>query len=266
MSFMLKALFAASATREAALLDVVHEDDDILVVNKPPDLVCHPSKNGPLSSLIGRVRLYLGHDEGRLVNRIDRETSGVVLIAKHTAAAGELGKLLAGKAVFKSYLAIAHGAVALETQTISAPIGADESSIVAIKGCVRSDGAAAETVIRRLATFRIGEDAFTSLEVTPATGRKHQIRIHLAHIGHPLVGDKIYGGDDQIYLRFVRHESSDADWATLAVRNHLLHARSLSFRWRGRDWQFTAGAPVAFTEFLARATPAETAPRSPDPR
>src|SRR6187549_3895334 len=59
----------------AALLDVVHEDDDILVVNKPADLVCHPSKNGPLSSLIGRVRAHLGHDEGRLVNRLDRETS-----------------------------------------------------------------------------------------------------------------------------------------------------------------------------------------------
>lgn len=253
-------------TSPAALLDVIHEDDDILVVNKPPDLVCHPSKNGPLSSLIGRVRLHLGHAEGRLVNRLDRETSGVVLIAKHTAAASELGKLLARQAVSKSYLAVAHGAIALETQTISAPIGADESSVVAIKGCVRSDGAAAETVIRRLATFRIGDQVFTSLDVTPTTGRKHQIRIHLAHIGHPLVGDKIYGGDDQIYLRFVRHESSNDDWAVLAVRNHLLHARRLGFRWRNRDWHFTADAPAAFTEFLARATPAETIPTFPDPR
>jgi 23S rRNA pseudouridine1911/1915/1917 synthase len=250
----------------AALLDVVHEDDDILVVNKPADLVCHPSKSGPLSSLIGRVRLHLGHDEGRLVNRLDRETSGVVLIAKHAAAAGKLGRLLAGHAVSKSYLAVAHGAMALESQTVKAPIGADESSAVAIKGCVRPDGAAAETMIRGLATFRIGEQAFTSLDVTPTTGRKHQIRIHLAHIGHPLVGDKIYGGDDQIYLRFVRHESSDDDWVRLAVRNHLLHARSLSFRWRDRDWHFTASAPAAFTEFLARATPAETIPTSPDLR
>ena len=253
-------------TTPAALLDVVHEDDDILVVNKPADLVCHPSKNGPLSSLIGRVRAHLGHDEGRLVNRLDRETSGLVLIAKGVAAAAQLGKLLAGQTVSKSYLAVAHGAMALDAQTISAPIGADESSSVAIKGCVRSDGAAAETAIRRLATFRIGAEVFTSLDVTPTTGRKHQIRIHLAHIGHPLVGDKIYGGDDHIYLRFVRHQSSDDVWARLAVRNHLLHACSLSFRWRDREWHFTAGAPAAFTEFLARATPPETIPTFPGPR
>ena len=250
----------------AALFDVIHEDDDILVVNKPADLVCHPSKNGPLSSLIGRVRLHLGHDGGRLVNRLDRETSGLVLIAKHGDAARELGTLLAKQTMSKSYLAVVDGAVATDAQTISAPIGDDETSVVAVKGCVRSDGAAAETTVRRLTTFRIGDRMFTSLEVVPATGRKHQIRIHLAHIGHPIVGDKIYGGDEEIYLRFVRHASTDEDWASLIVGNHLLHARHLSFRWRDRAWSFTADAPAAFTEFFDRASSRGTVPTSPDPR
>ena len=250
----------------AALLDVLYEDGHLLVVNKPADLVCHPSKSGPLSSLIGRVRLYLGHDEGRLVNRLDRETSGVVLIAKDAASAGELGKILAKQIAAKSYLAIVHGAVAIEAQTISAPIGDDEASAVAVKGCVRSDGTAAMTTVRRLATFWIADQVFTSLDVTPSTGRKHQIRIHLAHIGHPIVGDKIYGGDEEIYLRFVRRESTDEDWKRLAVSNHLLHAQRLSFRWRDRDWLFTADAPAAFNDFFGRASSRETIPTFPDPR
>src|SRR5688572_12372888 len=113
-------------TSELAGLDIVHDDFDFLVVNKPADLVCHPSKSGPLSSLIGRVRLHLGHDDGRLVNRLDRETSGLVLIAKHGDAARELGTLLAKQTMSKSYLAVVHGAVATDAQTISASIGDDE--------------------------------------------------------------------------------------------------------------------------------------------
>jgi len=76
--------------------------------------------------------------------------------------------------------------------------------------------------------------------VQPETGRKHQIRIHLSHIGYPIVGDKIYGGDEMRYLRFVSRSMTDADLAALIVTNHALHARALSFQWRGRAWSFEA--------------------------
>ena len=133
---------------EAIPLDLVHEDDDLLVVNKPAGLVCHPTRDGELSSLVGRVRLHLGNSEGRLVNRLDRETSGVVLIAKNAQTAGALGKLLAASGARKEYWAIVHGHVEADDLTIDAALGKDEHSAVAIKDAVRPDGAAARTDIR----------------------------------------------------------------------------------------------------------------------
>src|SRR5688572_28798688 len=94
------------------LFDIIHEDADLLVINKPADLVCHPTKGDQYSSLISRVRLYLGPDaKPHLVNRLDRETSGVTVVAKHPEAAGELGKLWETRNVAKRYLAIVHGHV-----------------------------------------------------------------------------------------------------------------------------------------------------------
>ena len=223
------------------MLQIIFEDDDILAVNKPAGLVCHPTRDGEMSSLIGRVRLHLGNAEGRLVNRLDRETSGVVLVAKRSSIASELGKLLARPGtVEKKYWAIVHGHLRDSPAVIDAPLGRDERSAVAIKDCVRDDGAPASTTVEVLETLERHGKPFTSVDVTPATGRKHQIRIHLSHIGHPIVGDKIYGSDEQIYLRFVRSALTDADRRDLIVENHALHARSLAFEWRGRNWVFEA--------------------------
>lgn len=219
---------------------ILFEDDLLLVLNKPAGLVCHPTRDGEDSSLIGRVRQHLRHPEGRLVNRLDRETSGVVLVAKGAGPAGELGRLFGTPAVSKTYWAVVHGHVARGPFTIDAATGKDVASAVAIKDCVRPDGAAARTTVRLLRTFdRLGAP-FSVLELQPETGRKHQIRIHLAHIGHPIVGDKIYGGDEMRYLRFVTRSMTAADLAALMVTNHALHARALSFQWRGRAWSFEA--------------------------
>jgi len=235
----------------APLLTVIDETDDLLVVNKSAGLVCHPSKDGERSSLVGRVRLYLEHAEGRLVNRLDRETSGVVLIAKSASVAGELGKLLAaGRTVEKRYDAIVHGTVAAEL-VIDAPLGKDEHSEIAIKNCVRTDGAAARTDVRPIRALEHDGRAFSLLDVRPHTGRKHQIRIHLAHAGHPIVGDKLYGDDEQRYLRFVRRTLTPADLEALLLENHALHARHLSFEWRGRARRFECDAPEAFQGFLS---------------
>ena len=244
------------------LLDILHEDAGLLVVNKPAGLVCHPTKNGEMSSLIGRARLHFGNSaQPHLVNRLDRETSGGVIIAKNSEVAGELGKILESRAVEKEYLAIVHGHVAAGQGTIDAPLGKDEHSIVAIKDCVRPDGTASQTeffVERRFvrpSTLNPQPSTFSLLRIIPHTGRKHQIRIHLAHIGHPIVGDKLYGGDEDLYLALVQNRLTPEQRVKLIFENHALHARSIKFFWREKQIEFSCEPEPWFTQFIATESP-----------
>lgn len=226
----------------------------MLVVNKPAGLVCHPTKGDERSSLIGRVRLHLGPGQApHLINRLDRETSGVVVVAKDPLSARELGRIWESRAVRKEYLAIVHGDLREDHGLINAPLGKDERSRVAIKDCVRADGAAAQTefwVERRCRRARSPAGDFTLLRVAPHTGRKHQIRIHLAYIGHPIVGDKIYGGDEDLYLALVEDRLTAAQRDRLSLPHQALHARLVQFQWGNQSFRFTCAPDDAFVEFL----------------
>jgi 23S rRNA pseudouridine1911/1915/1917 synthase len=259
-----------------SLFEIIHEDAEFLVVNKPAGLVCHPTKTDEYSSLISRARLYLGAGaRPQLINRLDRETSGITLIAKEDAPARKARRLWEARQVRKEYRAIVHGQLSQSAGVITNHLGTDESSRVAIKDCVRADGVEARTefVVERVflktvdpgrscAVEKVVEQSkepdsrhqtFSVVRVIPHTGRKHQIRIHLAHVGHPIVGDKLYGGNEDLYLALVENRLTAEQRRRLMLPHHALHAAKLSFEWDGQPRQFECQPESWFKAFCSEA-------------
>ena len=206
---------------------IIFEDEHILVLNKPGWLVCHPSKNGPWSSLVGAAKEYLGVESIHLASRLDRETSGVVLLAKHRGAASKWQKAIEKKTVRRAYLTILNGEMG-EAQEISTFLGKDPDSEVFVKQRVAEKSKksqAAESEFIPLAT----RNGHTFALVMTKTGRKHQIRVHAQWMGYPLVGEKLYGKDEGYYLKFCEGGWKEEWRSELGMSRQALHGRFLGF-------------------------------------
>jgi 23S rRNA pseudouridine1911/1915/1917 synthase len=226
---------------------LIAENDDFVVVDKPPFLEAHPTgPNGRFTLWTGLRELLafeiINGGQVSIINRLDRETSGLTLVAKKRAAARHLHGLMARRAIEKEYLAIAWGWPEADEFSVDVPLlrqGSRQPSRVYLKQCAHPDGAPARTqfrVERRFTRKQPGTGQFSLVRALPATGRTHQIRVHLAHCGHPIVGDKLYGPDEACYLEFIRTGWTSSLALRLLLPRHALHAAELRIPTCGLNW------------------------------
>lgn len=222
---------------------ILAETDDFVIVEKPPFLLIHPTKPGHVRTLWGELKQLLAFEianggQVSIVNRLDRETSGLVLAAKNAAAARRFGLLMQEQRIAKEYLAIVSGWPGWAMNAVDAPLarqGAHGVSAIWLKQVIHLDGAPARTDFRVEERFtRNGGERFSLIHAFPRTGRTHQIRVHLASLGHPIVGDKIYGPDETLYLEFIETGWTPELERRLLLPRHALHSAALEIGGVGR--------------------------------
>ena len=218
-------------------LDILYEDEDIIIVNKPAGMPVHPSLNNYRNSLANAL-MYYYQEQGkpfifRCTNRLDRDTSGLTVIAKHMVSSSILSAMTARHDIKREYLAIVRGCVTPASGTVNAPIGRTGSSL-----------------IERKIDFENGEQAVTHYRVVGEknghslvslileTGRTHQIRVHMQYIGYPLIGDYLYNPD----MEYIQRQA--------------LHSYCLSFRHpiTGKDLKFTAELPADMLKIFPKSS------------
>lgn len=212
-------------------LAVIYEDRQVVVVDKPPLQTVHPAGRHLTDTLIQRLHARYHRDDQeslpfvKLCHRLDRETSGVVLSAKDARSHAFLMGCFENRRVEKEYLAIVWGAPREERGTIDLPLGPSRTSNVRLKMAPRPDGSPSRTdwhVVERYADCSL-------LACQLHTGRQHQIRVHLDAIGLPLVGDKLYGVDEELFLRASNGELERSELEGLGLNRHALHHHRLKF-------------------------------------
>ena len=219
-------------------LDIIYEDNDIVVVNKPKGMVVHPGNGNPDGTLVNAV---LNHCKGSLsgiggeirpgiVHRLDKDTSGLIIIAKNDKAHINLSKQIQDRKVKKIYTALVRGVIPEDTATIDMPIGRNKTDRK--KMAVRKDGKEAITHIKVLKRYR----NYTLVKVKIDTGRTHQIRVHMAEIGYPVVGDEVYSNGKNEFN----------------VHGQMLHSTSLDFTHpvTGEEMHFEAPLPGYFKDII----------------
>ena len=223
-------------------IPILAEGPDWLAVSKPAGLLVHPTKPGGPVTLLDLLRRWLACElaspgaQVSLIHRLDRDTSGVMLVAKTPEAARRFSLQLMRGGFVKEYLALVWGWPEWDVLTVDAPLlrqGTRLPSAIWLKQTIHPDGAPARTALEIVRRFerapRAGGGRFACVRARPETGRMHQLRVHLASTGHPVVGDKIYGPDESHYLEFI-----DTGWTprlarTLLLARHALHAHRLTF-------------------------------------
>lgn len=222
-------------------LDIVYEDGDLLVVNKPKGMVVHPAPGNPDGTLVNALLYHCGGSlsgingviRPGIVHRIDKDTSGLLIVAKNDRAHQSLAEQIAVHSFTRIYNAVVYGNLKTEEGTISAPLGrhpADRKRMAVLS----SGGREAVTHYRVLERF----SGFTLVECRLETGRTHQIRVHMAHIGHPVAGDPVYGPKKCI----------------TELHGQCLHARVIGFvhPTTGEYLEFDSGLPPYFQQFLSK--------------
>ena len=234
----------AGAMPENIPLDVVYEDSDVIVVNKPRGLVVHPAPGHPDGTLVNALLYHCGDTlsgiggelRPGIVHRLDRDTSGLIIAAKNDEAHLALSAQLADRSLSRVYEAVVRGRVREDEGTVDAPIGRHPTDRKRM--AVTRTGRRAVTHWQVLARYR----GYTHVRCILETGRTHQIRVHMASLGHPLLGDAVYGGP-----------------LDKGLEGQCLHARSLKFIHprTGEAVALTSELPEYFTEVLSRLGPPE---------
>ena len=221
-------------------IEIVYEDDDIIVVNKPKGMVVHPANGNPDGTLVNAIMAICkdslsgigGEIRPGIVHRLDKDTSGLLIVAKNDKAHVNMSEQIKNHEVKKTYIALVRGIVKENEATIDMPIGRSNSDRK--KMAVNKNGKNAVTHIKVLNRY----DKYTLLEVNIETGRTHQIRVHLSHIGYPIIGDYTYSNGKNEF----------------GVEGQCLHARQLEFKHpiTGKEMKLEAELPKYFEEILQR--------------
>jgi 23S rRNA pseudouridine1911/1915/1917 synthase len=230
---------------------VLLNDERLLVIDKPGWLVVHPSKNGPWSSLAGAVREGLGLETIRFIYRLDRETSGVIILGKDENTGSRLQKAMGRRLIGKAYVTLLEGELQRLT-TVDQWLGPDLSAGVTVKQKVvppeSADGQSATTIFHPL----VVRNGYTLAGVQLLTGRKHQIRAHAEFIGHRVAGDKLYGPDPKLYLEFAMHGWTARHSELLALTRQALHCAAIDLRPARMNYLLRAPWPADLARFAAR--------------
>ncbi len=247
---------------------ILGETEEFLAVDKPAGMLTHPTKPGGPRTLWDELRGLLGYElaiggQVSLVNRLDRETSGVLLVAKTAEAARAAGIAMQSGRIEKEYLALVFGWPKWNEMVIDAPIsrlGEIATSEVWVKRAVNPRGARAITRVRREERFELaGDRRFSLVQAWPETGRTHQVRVHLSHVGFPLLGDKIYARGSRHYLDFIARGWTEEMESEIWLSRQALHSSKLSLDIGGGKMEWTS--PIALD--LARVI--RLAESFPDP-